>query len=142
MECELSNEANRSSVEEYRNAIIERIPALCDAVDNLDHELAEELCYELYKRPWKMHQMAGYQLEKIFCNLGEYGSSDVLFGLRQAQCFSEGFAKKWVNIDVNTMSHTEIRLLVRTACYLERRAQEASSEAGTDANNEEDVGDL
>ena len=142
MECELSNEANRSSVEEYRNAIIERIPALCDAVDNLDHELAEELCYELYKRPWKMHQMAGYQLEKIFCNLGEYGSSDVLFGLRQAQCFSEGFAKKWVNIDVNIMSHTEIRLLVRTACYLERRAQEASSEAGTDANNEEDVEDL
>ena len=40
------------------------------------------------------------------------------------------------------MSHTEIRLLVRTACYLERRAQEASSEAGTDANNEEDVEDL
>ena len=71
-----------------------------------------------------MHQMAGYQLEKIFCNLGDYSSSDVLFGLRQAQYFSEGFAKKWVKIDINSMSHTEIQLLVRTACYLERREQQ------------------
>lgn len=123
MECNLTDESNRTAVEKYRNAIVERIPALCDAVDNLNHELAEELCYELYKRPRKMHQMAGYQLEKIFCNLGDYGFSDVSFGLRQAQYFSEGFAKKWVNINVETMNHIEIRLLVRSACYLERKEQ-------------------
>ena len=142
MECNLSDEANKSSVEAYRYAIIECIPALCDAVDNLNHELAEELCYELYKRPEKMHQMGGYQLEKIFCNLGEYGSSDVLFGLQQAQNFSEGFAKKWVNIYVNTMSNAEILLLVRTACYLERKDQELSSELYTDANSGEDIDNL
>ena len=124
LECDLTDEANRSAVEEYRHAIVEQIPALCDAVDDLNHELVEELCYELCKRPREMHQMAGYQLEKIFCNLGDYSSSDVLFGLRQAQYFSEGFAKKWVKIDVNSMSHTEIQLLVRTACYLERREQQ------------------
>lgn len=132
MECALSDESNKAAVAEYRNAIVKQLPALCDAVDNIDHELAEELCYELYKRPQRMHQMASYQLEKIFSYLGENSSpnafSDALFGLRQAQYFSEGFAQKWVNIDVNSMSHTEIQLLVRTACYLERKEQESANE--------------
>ena len=128
MECDLTDESNQAAVAKYRNAIVEQLPALCDAVDNLNHELAEELCYELCKRPQKMHQMANYQLEKIFSYLGDNhsanASSDVIYGLQQAKYFSEGFAKKWVNIDVNSMSHTEIQLLVRVACYLERKEQE------------------
>ena len=127
MECDLTDDTNKLVVAEYRKAIIEQIPALCDAVDSLDHELAEELCYELYKRPKKMHQMAGYQLEKIFSYLGSNSllsdSSDVLFGLQQAQYFSEEFASKWVKIDIKTMSYQEIQLLVRVACYLERKQQ-------------------
>ena len=129
LECDLTDESNQSTVAKYRNAIVEQIPALCDAVDNLDHELAEELCYELYKRPKKMHPMASYQLEKIFSYLGDNhsanASSDVIYGLQQTKYFSEGFAKKWVKINVNSMSHTEIQLLVRTACYLERKEQES-----------------
>lgn len=132
MECVLTDESNKAAVEEYRNAIVKELSTICDAVDNLEYELAEELFYEFYKRPQQMHQMASYQLEKIFSYLGDNASpnvsSDVLFGLRQAQYFSEGFAKKWVNIDVNSMSHTEIQLLVRTACYLERKEQESANE--------------
>ena len=132
MECILTDESNKAAVEEYRNAIVKELSTICDAVDNLEHELAEELFYEFYKRPQQMHQMASYQLEKIFSYLGDNASpnvsSDVLFGLRQAKYFSEGFAKKWVNIDVNSMSHTEIQLLVRTACYLERKEQEGANE--------------
>ena len=131
LECDLTDESNQSTVAKYRNAIVEQLPALCDAVDNLDHELAEELCYELYKRPQKMHPMASYQLEKIFSYLGDNhsanASSDVIYGLQQTKYFSEGFAKKWVKINVNSMSHTEIQLLVRTACYLERKEQESAN---------------
>lgn len=131
LECDLTDESNQSTVAKYRNAIVEQLPALCDAVDNLDHELAEELCYELYKRPQKMHSMASYQLEKIFSYLGDNHSvnesSDVIYGLQQTKYFSEGFAKKWVKINVNSMSHTEIQLLVRTACYLERKEQESAN---------------
>ena len=128
MECKLTDDSNKSAVAEYRNAIINQLPMLCDAVDNLNHGLAEEVCYELYKRPHRMHEMASYQLEKIFSYLGDNHSpnapSDVIYGLQQAKYFSEGFAQKWVKIDVNSMSHTEIQLLVRTACYLERREQQ------------------
>lgn len=64
---------------------------LCEAVDNLDHGLAEEVCYELYKRPPLMHQMASYQLEKIFSYLGYNHSpnapSDVIYGLQLAKYF-------------------------------------------------------
>ncbi len=123
MECELTDMSNEKAVNTYRNVISNTIPSICDAVDNLYHPLVEELCGNLFKRPKNMHQMAGYQLEKIFCYLGNTGSPDglsnVSWGLQQAKNFSESFAKKWVNIDIDKMSHTEIQLLVRVACFME-----------------------
>lgn len=127
MECELTDVSNLPAVELFRKAIADMIPRICDAVDNLNHNLAEELCYQLYERPAVMHQFASYQLEKIFSYLGEnpspYADTEAIFALQQAQYFSEGFANKWVNIDIKSMSHTEIQLLVRTACFLEKGAQ-------------------
>ena len=111
-----------------RCAIANALPSICDAVDNLEHPLVEELCDNLFKRPQKMHQMAGYQLEKIFCYLGDNGlrdgSSNELWGLQQAKNFSDAFANKWVSIDVDEMSHTEIHLLVRVACFMEKNEQD------------------
>ena len=52
------------------------------------------------------------------------GSSNELWGLQQAKNFSEAFAKKWVSIDVDKMSHTEIQLLVRVACFMEKNEEE------------------
>ena len=125
MECELTDISNEKVVNLYRCAISNAIPSICDAVDNLEHSLAEELCEVFFIYPQNMHPMAGYQLEKIFCYLGDNGlpngSSNELWGLKQAQNFSEAFAKKWVNIDVCNMSHTEIQLLVRAACFMESR---------------------
>lgn len=128
MECELTDISNETVVNTCRRAISNVIPSICDAVDNLDHPLVEELCDNLFKRPQKMHQMAGYQLEKIFCYLGDNGlpdgSSNELWGLQQAKNFYEAFAKKWVNIDIDKMSQTEIQLLVRVACFMEKNEQE------------------
>lgn len=128
MECELTDVSNETAVNTYRCAIANALPSICDAVDNLEHPLVEELCDNLFKRPQKMHQMAGYQLEKIFCYLGDNGlrdgSSNELWGLQQAKNFSDAFANKWVSIDVDEMSHTEIHLLVRVACFMEKNEQD------------------
>ena len=129
LSCELSDESNRSSVRKFKNSIIEKLPVLCDATDAVDDERIQDICNEILRNPQEMHQMAYYQMEKIFCYLGECQLESTpneteRWGLTQAQYFWEEFAKKWVNIDIKNMSFQEIKLLVRTACYLERQEQE------------------
>ena len=86
----------------------------------------------LYIRPKNMHEYAHYQLEKIFSYLDKRSEhieleSNEAWGLIQAHEFSQEFAKKWVKIDVKTMSYDEIHLLVSTACYLESKEQEKNN---------------
>lgn len=128
--CPISVEENRENVLKFRQAIIDVISAICDSVDNLDCESMEQIVGKLFAYPRKMHQMTHYQLEKIFSYLNERNEtidpySNEAWGLKQAQDFANGFAKKWVKIDVDTMQYDEIKLLVYTACYLERKEQEA-----------------
>ncbi len=128
--CPISIEKNKKNILKFRQAIIDAIPSICDSVDNLDCESMEQKIGKLFARPRKMHQMAHYQLEKIFSYL--HNRSDVIdpysdekWGLLQVQSFANEFAKKWVKIDVNSMQYDEIKLLVCTACYLERKEQES-----------------
>ena len=128
--CPISVEENRENVLKFRQAIIDVISAICDSVDNLDCESMEQIVGKLFAYPRKIHQMAHYQLEKIFSYLRDRSEtidpySNEAWGLKQAQDFANGFAKKWVKIDVDTMQYDEIKLLVYTACYLERKEQEA-----------------
>ncbi len=128
--CPISVEANRENVLKFRQAIINAIPGICDSLDNLDCESMEQKIGELFAYPRKMHQMAHYQLEKIFSYLRDRSEtidpySNEAWGLKQAGNFANGFAKKWVKIDIKTMRYGEIKLLVYTACYLERKEQEA-----------------
>lgn len=127
--CPISIEVNRENVLKFRQVIIGAIPSICDSVDNLDCESMEQKIGELFAYPRKMHQIAHYQLEKIFNYLRDRSEtidpySNEAWGLKQADDFSNGFAKKWVKIDVDTMQYDEIKLLVNTACYLERKEQE------------------
>ena len=128
--CPISIEVNRENVLKFRQAIIDVISAICDSVDNLDCESMEQIVGKLFAYPRKMHKMAHYQLEKIFSYLRDRSEtidpySNEAWGLKQAGDFANGFAKKWVKIDVDTMQYDEIKLLVYTACYLERKEQEA-----------------
>lgn len=129
LRCELSDESNKCSVEKFKSEIISNISAICDATDALDNDRIYEIYYNIILRPKKMHQMANYQLEKIFIYLRDEESEDISvqdkrFGLKQAKYFADEFAKKWVVINADSMSFEEIKLLVRTACYLERQEQE------------------
>lgn len=130
LELPLSCLDNTASVEEYRRAIINLIPGICDAVDELDNERVSEILDKvIYCRPEHTHKMCHYQLEKIFDYLDVRSEviipeSNEEWGLQQVYDFSQEFAKKWVVIDVVNMPYDEIKLLVRTACYLEAMEQE------------------
>lgn len=73
-----------------------------------------------------LHKMGYYQLEKIFSYLhvGSELSSDYKWGLEQAQNFANEFARKWVKINIDKMSADEIKLLVRIACFFEKKEEE------------------
>ena len=126
--CDLTIDTNIKNVDIFRGAIKNKIIPLCDCIDNLDYEGIEEQLSLLYDRPDNLHDMADYQLEKIYTYLYERSEdidphSDECWGLQQAYNFYNQFAKKWVTIDVVTMQYDEIKLLVATACYLERQEQ-------------------
>lgn len=126
MGCKNTLKENLTSVERFKQGIIEIIPDLCDAIDSLNYEMAtEKLDYILHQRPWKMHSMANYQLGKIYCDLNETQIvSKREWALEQVELFSKEFAKKWVTIIPQEMSFAEIKLLVTVSCYLEKIEQE------------------
>ncbi len=129
LECISTIENNKNAVNQFRNAIIDTIPAVCNSVENLDNESCIEILDDIiHARPKKMHHGAHYQLEKIFTYLieGSYGENNK-WGLVQAQCFSEAFAKKWVTIKPYEMSSDEIKLLASVACYMEKLDQEGET---------------
>jgi len=127
--CETTIQDNDKNVNIFREKIKEAISTICDCVDNLDYEDMENALSIIYERPKNMHQMAHYQLEKIYSYLDERSevidmASNEYWGLQQAYNFYQEFAKKWVTIDVAYMQYDEIKLLVATACYLEKQEQE------------------
>lgn len=126
MGCKNTLKENLTSVERFKQGIIEIIPDLCNAIDSLNYEMAtEKLDYILHQRPWKMHSMANYQLGKIYCDLNETQIvSKREWALEQVELFSKEFAKKWVTIIPQEMSFDEIKLLVTVSCYLEKIEQE------------------
>ena len=89
-----------TNVEKFRKAIESKIPSLCDSVDELDYEKMEDALSIIYARPKNMHQMAHYQLEKIYSYLDERidyidPASNEYWGLQQAYEFSQEFAKNF-----------------------------------------------
>lgn len=127
LSCKLTDSSNFVAVEKYRNYLISLIPSLCDCIDSVDqdsyndHEFVEAISI----RPERVDSNTRYQLEKIFCKLKVDGekSADIKFALNMVESFSKGFAKDYVTIDKNIL-FSEIKLLVTTACYLEKMNQE------------------
>lgn len=125
LECKLTEKRNEYVVSIYRRAVTDLIPKICYMIESLNEQESSEMLADIvFTRPKNMHQMGHYQLEKIFSYLhyGE-GPNNVEWGLKNANDFSKEFAKKWVSIDTNQMNFEEIKLLVRTACFLEREEQ-------------------
>lgn len=128
LKYESENSKNKNSVQRIRNIIISSISQICDSVDNLDYDKLANIVDEIiYAYPKNTYQTFSYDREKIFSYLNEKINTDKIWGLQRAQSFSKQFAKKWVDIDVETMSYDEIKLLTITACYLELQAEKENN---------------
>jgi hypothetical protein len=130
LNCKYTKEENKTVVENVQQELIQKIPAICDAIDDLDYERAYDIYgYILYSRPIEMHDGADYELEKIFCCLNnDSGYGDQMFGKMMAKLFTKGFASNWVVIDVDNMNFEEIQMLTRIACFMEKQKQDNPKE--------------
>lgn len=114
---------NNIAVSNIKTLIDEKIVNICDSVDNLDYERLYEELDILYKKPKNLHQMANYQLEKVFTYLNGPRESIILgsneqWGIIQGKSFFQQYAHKYVSIDFDNMSYLEIRILIRVSCIL------------------------
>lgn len=124
----LTVENNRGAVEKFRDAIVDVIPQMAEAVHNLEHERIAELLNNIFVYLSKNTNEIHYQLEKILTGLpyhanADYNRDKVEWALVQVGRFANGFAKKWVIINAEQMPFAEIILLVRVACFLECQDQ-------------------
>ena len=119
------NLKNMSSVQAIKDFIMSSVSEICDGVDNLDYtKLSDIIDKIIYAYPKHTYQMLNYEIGKIFSYLNDgINKIDKQWGLTCAYNFSQQFAKKWVDIDIENMDYDEIKLLVITACYLERQAE-------------------
>lgn len=114
---------NNIAVSNIKTLIDEKIVNICDSVDNLDYERLYEELDILYKQPKNLHQMANYQLEKVFTYLNGpresiIPGSNEQWGIIQGKSFFQQYAHKYVSIDFDNMSYLEIRILIRVSCIL------------------------
>ncbi len=117
-------QSNEKAVQKLRQQLSSRIPELCKCIDELNYDEANRLIDIMHVHPRIVYQGFGYQMEKIFSYLrDDAGDNNNKWGRIQADLFSKEFAKKWVVINAFEMSFEEIKLLVRTACYLEWKEQ-------------------
>lgn len=129
LECELTEPSNLKAVTKYKENLIKEIMLLCDNIDAVERNnyLTDSFISALDPRPSKFYEEATYQLEKIFSYLNKEAfinrPDNVEWGIKQAMNFYNSFAKDYVIIKPN-MPFIEIKLLVNTACYLEKLNQE------------------
>lgn len=114
----------KESVILYRKAIELALPQLCDAVDDLDYEKFIEVLDPIVGPITPQAEEfngVGYQREKIFLHLGDEDEGQAWWAKRLLRSFADGFAKRWVDIDVTNLSVESAKLLVTVACYHEFR---------------------
>ncbi len=123
--CENSLKENIENVNRYRNEIKKIIPSICDALDSYNHEELYYIVLDVLSVTPDAHKMMHYQLEKIYgyLNYENNNNDDMEWGLKQAELFAQGFAKKWVVIKPREMDFDEIKMLTQVACYLEYMEQ-------------------
>jgi hypothetical protein len=127
LKCPLTENKNKDIVSSYRKVITDLIPDLIEAVEELDYErMFDVLDGVLHARPKNIHQMGHYQLEKIFgyLHVGDETLSEYKWGIQQAQNFANEFSRRWVKINIDKMDADEIKLLVRIACFFEKKEEE------------------
>jgi len=126
LECECTLISNSDAVNKYKEHIKSCIPSLCDQIDNfnIEYKYPTPIMKALSPKPKNTCHMFDYYTSKIYSGLtGSTIGDNNYYGRSMAKLFAQGFVKDYVTIDYDNMSATEIRLLVNTACYLEKLSQ-------------------
>lgn len=124
MLCPISNPENNKSVLLYREAISKAIPAICDGVEKLE-KICNISAYKQLTEDPKMTPEESYQLIQVYSYIEGEGRESMGYELSHTIEFAQGFARKWVKMDPQKTPIQELRLLARTACYLELQEQKA-----------------
>ena len=125
---------NEKSTLEYQRAIIDCLPSLCEAVEQLDYEKMHSVFETvLYVRP-RSAERFNYQLGCIYADLNSAtDAARYSYTLGCVRWVVEAFAHEWVDINED-MPADEIRFLISAACYLE----ESACKMGQNAANYKD----
>ena len=118
--CPVTNiKRNKKSVDVYRNAIIETIPLICDAVDSIDEERVYSLFEKvIFPRDLKItFPSFDYFVSKILC------ADDYMFDVGAKVFASETESWGWVRFNFEKMDVDEVRLLASASCYLQKQKE-------------------
>lgn len=145
LECRISDDFNSVKLNQYKEALILTLPQVCDWIDSMqDDKMYPDNFFDLLNPNSKdTYNQEQYELEKIFSNL----SDDVVdyktyiqnkdhylnkndfpniafyeIGLFCAKSFFDNIGNKYLNYNPSDIgSATEVKLLVRTVLFLERK---------------------
>lgn len=149
LKCEETDKSNSKKVARYKKALVETCGDLSDWIDSLqDENLTPQKFFDMLDpMPKVMYPQAHYELSKIFSYLddeiidfntyvknrdiyirtnGEIDVSNFEWGLVQAELFFKSFGNQYINFDLsNIHSATEVKLLTKTALYMEVQKQKS-----------------
>ena len=120
------SQKNEEAIRLYKNALQARIGVLCDAMNRADIENAYDIMNQLLRAnipddPWSPEN--GYRgLNYHYGNVVKMCTSEksnTAFLKRDLSYVMEGYAQKWVEIDVDSMSKDTILKLLTVAQFLE-----------------------
>ena len=121
MTSKITKPENQKPVLKFRRALAKVVPNAANAFRQLDYnsclKAIDKVCgHFLPNAP----AGTNYYLEKVLTHLKK-NDPERRFAKQCARGLAEGFAAKYVKIDVTTMSDEEILLLITVACYLHRK---------------------
>lgn len=126
LSCETTCRENDSVVKEFRSAVADVIPAVCDSFRKLDYDGAIKMLDSVCcKSPMDRPSSENYNLQKVYTHLNERswnGKRDL--AIQCAKNLASGFALKYVRINVDEMSDEETLLLITVACYKYRQERQ------------------
>lgn len=119
-------EKTKTSLDTLKDHVLNLIPEMIHSINELNHSLFYEIIdHILYAVPKNTYTGEDYEISKILGFSPTF--DDEAFFRSCTASFLQKIAKRWVDIDVETMSVEEIKMLVKVACYLEKESENATS---------------
>lgn len=114
-----SIEKNHDCVELFRHEILQSVPRLVDYFETSDYECFVREIENFTNAQLDGRKQINYILRKVFENLGNAEMRDC--AILDIETVSKAFAGRWVEIDPSMMPNNEIEMLIRVACFFQKK---------------------